>query len=179
MTRLSTKFAVLCHPFRLFSPRSSSYHKAMTTNQQRFHGWHLREARFLNESHDQLKLLKAMTIAAMERSQVKEIYFKAKETHKITERLAKKYEREATKHRIQLSSTLSISSDGSLQNLYEVSNDHFDILYTQYMDVGLAKAVLQLEQYSKTTDDHRLSDFTNNTLSQMKKVVKELHIHSS
>ncbi|MEQ8474335.1 MAG: DUF4142 domain-containing protein [Marinoscillum sp.] len=169
---------ILSLPLLLFGCQSKTYYQAMNTNQQRFGGTRLVDAEFLNESHDQIRLIEVMTVTAMERSVMKETYIRAKETHRITEQVTKKHEFEALKHRIKLASTLSTSKDSQLQKLYEVSDDHFDIVYMQQMQKQLSELILSLKQYIESGTDLKLVAFSNDTLIKIEKMARELTIYS-
>lgn len=169
---------VLSRPHFLVNHKYRTYYQSMNTNQQRFVRQNLKDAEFLNQSHDQMCLIEVLAATALERSQIRNTYFKAKQTCKIAEHLSQKYKSEALKLDIKLANTLSTSSDICLQKLYKVSDDHFNALYSRYMKKNLSGLMQQLHKYVEKGKNVELVDFSSKTLMQLRKVDMELNAYN-
>ncbi|MEQ9304702.1 MAG: hypothetical protein RJQ14_12410, partial [Marinoscillum sp.] len=85
---------------------NKSYYEVMNTNQQRFGGWQLDNARFLNESYDLILLVEDMSALAEKRSTLKETYLLASDASKSVKSLHFNYKTEALRLRVRLTSEL-------------------------------------------------------------------------
>ncbi|XOV91091.1 MAG: hypothetical protein ACFHWX_12865 [Bacteroidota bacterium] len=136
--------------------------------------WQLKDAGFLIDSYDRMRLIEYMAATAMERLRMKEAYSKAKEIYHMAVGLNKKYRKEATRYKIKLPLSLSGSSENYLQILDKVRDQHFEIMYLGYMQQKLAEMVLQLRQYELIGKSKGLLAFYSAILMQILKVEKEL-----
>jgi len=143
------------------SCHSKNYSEVMNVNQQRFGGWQLDNARFLNESYDLVLLVGDMSTLAEKRSQLKESYLLATDASKNAKSLHFNYKMEAMRLRVRLTSELSSSQDEYLQQLNTISEENFDMMYVYCMKTKLEELELKMEAYTANGKNERLVELAD------------------
>lgn len=135
---------------------NKSYYEVMNTNQQRFGGWQLDNARFLNESYDLILLVEDMSALAEKRSTLKETYLLASDASKSVKSLHFNYKTEALRLRVRLTSELSKTQDEYFHQLDKISPENFDTTYARCMKTKLEELELKMEHYTSSGKSERL-----------------------
>ncbi|MFT6865954.1 MAG: putative outer membrane protein [Cyclobacteriaceae bacterium] len=143
------------------SCQNKSYYEVMNVNQQRFGGWELDNARFLNESYDLILLVGDMSALAQKRSTLKESYLIASEASKNSSDLHFDYKMEAAKQRIKLITSLSKDNDDYLHQLDEIAEVNFDRIYAQSMKTKLKELSIKMEDYTANGKNNRLVELAD------------------
>lgn len=170
---------LLLIPLLFGACQSKTYYQAMNTNQQRFGGWELENARFLSETNDQVKLIELLSNVALERTILKETYFVAQQAHPIASDLKGKYRLEAAKRRIKLSSMLSEPSDAYLQKLDGIQDQQFDVVYIQYMQEKISELNKSLNDYIENGKNERLIEFSKSVKDSVEPIAKTMDNYSA
>ncbi|XOV91088.1 MAG: hypothetical protein ACFHWX_12850 [Bacteroidota bacterium] len=152
---------ILCTLLVFTGCHKKNYYEVMNTNQQRFGGDQLDNARFLNESYDLILTIEGMSTLAKKRSTLKEQFLLATEASKSAKSLHSNFKWQAVRSRIKLTSSLSNSSDAYLHNLDNIVEANFDMMYVQYMKTKLAEIELKMEKYEEVGKSERLVALTD------------------
>jgi hypothetical protein len=160
------------------SCQNKSYYEVMNVNQQRFGGWQLDNARFLNESYDLILLVGDMSALAQKRSTLKESYLIASEASKNASDLHFNYKMEAARQRIKLTTGLSKANDEYLHQLDDVKDVNFDQIYAQSMKSKMEELSVKMIDYTANGKNARLvelADEVQDSFRNLNKSISEMN----
>lgn len=153
-------------PLLLIACQSKSYFEVMNVNQQRFGGYQLENAVFLNETHDLVLLIADLSSESNRRSSLKDTYLIARKAEKQAKSLEPNFKFQAIKRRIKLTHSLSKANDDLLHSLDSISDENFDAVYLRQLKATLSTLVAKMNQYIKNGEDEKLVKFAQKIIDK-------------